>query len=133
MKLIVCIDERRGMMFHHRRQSRDRILIADLLEYIGNRTLCFTAYSAPLFADGTAHTRTITALTELANAEYCFVEDLDPVEVADTVDEIVLYHWNRHYPADRYFQMDMRAFSLTDSKDFVGSSHEKITREVWKK
>ena len=30
MKLIVCIDEKKGMMFNHRRQSQDRVLRDDI-------------------------------------------------------------------------------------------------------
>ena len=31
MTLIVCIDDKNGLLFNHRRQSRDRVLIEDLL------------------------------------------------------------------------------------------------------
>ena len=31
MKLIVCLSEGNGMMFNNRRQSRDRVLIADMV------------------------------------------------------------------------------------------------------
>ena len=32
MKLIVCIDDNGGVAFNHRRQSRDRFLIDDIIE-----------------------------------------------------------------------------------------------------
>ena len=32
MKLIVCLDDNKGMMFNNRRQSRDRVLIENVLE-----------------------------------------------------------------------------------------------------
>ena len=32
MKLIVCLDDNKGMMFNKRRQSRDRVLIENILE-----------------------------------------------------------------------------------------------------
>ena len=32
MKLIVCLDDKNGMMFNKRRQSRDRVLIENVLE-----------------------------------------------------------------------------------------------------
>ena len=35
MKLAVCIDNGGGMIFNHRRQSRDRELIRDLAENLG--------------------------------------------------------------------------------------------------
>jgi len=48
---------------------------------------------------------------------------------------VVCYRWNRHYPADQYFDIDLSAmgFALSESEDFPGKSHEKITREVYVK
>lgn len=132
MKIILCIDERRGMMFNHRRQSRDRVLIDDMLAYIKNTPLCISPYSSQLF-EGKKNVHVIKSFANVDSLAYCFIEDADPCAFAEQVDEIVLYHWNRHYPADRYFQMDLCNFTLTDTVEFVGSSHEKITREVWKK
>ena len=43
---------------------------------------------------------------------------------------IVLYRWNRAYPADVKFTMP-QGFALKESRDFAGSSHEKITREEY--
>ena len=47
------------------------------------------------------------------------------------LDEIVLYHWNRVYPADYYFDIDLHGWTLADQKEFKGFSHDKITREIW--
>ena len=34
LKVIVALDDNLGMMFNHRRQSRDRILISDIAEMV---------------------------------------------------------------------------------------------------
>ena len=34
MKVIVCVDDNNGMMFNNRRQSRDRILIEDVVKSV---------------------------------------------------------------------------------------------------
>lgn len=34
MTLILCLDDENGMMFNHRRQSRDRVLISEMLSHI---------------------------------------------------------------------------------------------------
>ena len=39
MTLIVCLDDNLGMMFNRRRQSRDRVLIAELMAHVGDRRL----------------------------------------------------------------------------------------------
>ena len=49
MNLIVCLDDRNGMMFNGRRQSRDRADIEDILRDCAGR-LCIEGYSEPLFA-----------------------------------------------------------------------------------
>ena len=50
----------------------------------------------------------------------------------DRVEKIILYKWNRHYHADHYFDISLLdGWVLNDIVDFKGSSHEKITREVY--
>ena len=36
MKLIVCMDDKNGMAFNHRRQSRDRVLAKRIMELTEN-------------------------------------------------------------------------------------------------
>ena len=51
MKVIVCVDDNNGMMFNNRRQSRDRILIEDVVKNVVGGNLLMAPYSAPLFKD----------------------------------------------------------------------------------
>ena len=39
MQVILCLDDRNGMMFNHRRQSRDRAVIQDILENLRDKQL----------------------------------------------------------------------------------------------
>ena len=47
----------------------------------------------------------------------------------DRTREIILYKWNRVYPADFRFEVDLSSWKLEESEEFAGLSHEKITRE----
>ena len=47
--------------------------------------------------------------------------------------KIILYRWNRVYPADLYFDIDLKNWHLKESNDFAGSSHDKITEEIYVK
>ena len=134
MKLIVCLSDENGMMFNHRRQSRDRILIADMIRHVGETPLWVSPYSAPLFGEDCPSLR-VDANPSLAAGEneYCFVEDTPLPQSLENTNEILIYRWNRLYPADVRFTCDMSMFSLTESNDFVGSSHDNITKEIWKK
>lgn len=60
---------------------------------------------------------------------YTFIEHEIP-DIAQ-VDEIILYKWNRDYPADSFFDFNKKEFSKISSTDMTGKSHEKITREIW--
>ena len=133
MKLIVCLDERRGMAFNHRRQSRDRVLIEDLLRTVGEARLFAAPYSASLF-EGKPLNLVVSEdpMQDAENSDFCFLELASPA-TDETISELILYHWNRHYPSDTPFLLDMSSYSLISSIDFAGSSHDKITKEVWKK
>ena len=68
-----------------------------------------------------------------ANDCVYFVEDL-PFSL-DRVDSVTIYRWNRLYPSDVKFDVDLNknGFVLDSIYEFEGSSHEKITEEKYKK
>ena len=49
MVLIVCVDDRNGMMFHKRRQSQDRILRKRILERAGRQRIWMSQDTAKQF------------------------------------------------------------------------------------
>ena len=133
MTLVVCLDDGHGMMFNHRRQSRDRLLIADLLKTIGNSRLFVSPYSAPLFPpDSAAVLVADDPCAAAGEGDYAFVEDTDPAAAWHRVSSLIIYRWNRIYPADKHFTCDLTGFHLTDASTFEGSSHDTINKEIWK-
>ena len=62
-----------------------------------------------------------------------FAEDVPAEEMLKKTKKIVLYRWNRHYPSDVTWEPDLASmgFALTETIEFPGTSHEKITREVY--
>ena len=134
MTLVLCLDDDHGMMFNHRRQSRDRVLIAELLETVGESRLLVSPYSKALFPERAAN---ITVAEDPCAAagedDYVFVEDTDPAAAWERVTTLIIYRWNRAYPADTYFACDLTGFRMTDVAAFEGSSHELINKEIWKK
>lgn len=121
MKLIVCLDDNNGMMFNNRRQSRDKILIENVLESCKGEKLYTNEYSAKLFPENAV------VICENPKNGYCFAENFTVDE--NDVEEIIVYKWNRVYPADVQFNIDLKKWNLAETVDFAGSSHEKITRE----
>ena len=57
------------------------------------------------------------------------VEDKDVVPYESRIEEVILCHWNRDYPADMYFKMALGSWKLAETQEYAGSSHEKITEE----
>lgn len=129
----VTVDERMGIAFNKRRQSRDRILIRDLVSTLSDK-IYVSEYSLPLFDE--YKDRIIVAddpLAQCPSSESCFVEMAELVPYIDDIDTLIVYNWNRHYPADKTLDIDIKngTFTLTSSTEFVGSSHEKITKEIY--
>ena len=123
-------------MFNHRRQSRDRMLIEDLLQTVGKDRLWIAPYSVPLFSEKEKELIVSDALlAEASQGDWCFVEDRACAHAADSIECIVIYWWNRHYPSDLRFDIDpiKEGFCLKRRDEFAGSSHERITKEVFER
>ena len=131
MRVIVCLDDHNGMMFNHRRQSQDRVLRADIMELTKGKVLWMNAYSKRQFTEDAADQIRVDEefLKKAGDEDYCFVENADISDIVDLVREIWLYKWNRDYPADVFFPIDMTGWRCEETKEFSGSSHETITRE----
>ena len=130
----VTVDERMGIAFNKRRQSRDRVLIKDLLDTATGKVYV-SEYSLPLFDE--YKDRVIVAedpLAQCPDGGCCFVEMVELMPYIEEIDTLIVYNWNRHYPADKTLDIDLEngRFSLTSSTEFVGSSHEKITKETYR-
>ena len=132
LKLIVCVDKSNGMLFNNRRQSQDCVLREKIFSLIGDNKLFLNEYSAKQFEDTGNLIISDDFLKKAKSDDFCFVENSQiPV---DSIDEVYLFQWNRDYPADMYFTVDLKiGFKKIKTEDFVGSSHKKITLEIYKK
>ena len=136
MRVIVCLEDKGGMMFNHRRQSRDRVLTADVVKMAEGRRIFISPYSAMLFEESGASTVCDENFLDIADGDgYCFVEDRALAPYADRIKEITVYKWNRKYPTDTYFDLDLSAlgFECASVEEFEGYSHEKITKEIYRR
>lgn len=132
MKVIVCLDNNNGLMFNRRRQSRDSNIIRDIAETINGATLRVAPYSASLFSGTLTVNASDDFLSGASDADYCFVENVHLFDYKNDIEELIVYKWNRDYPADLYFDIDYaKEYQLRNSTDFVGTSHDKITKEVY--
>ena len=134
MKVIVCVDDRGGMMFNKRRLSRDKEVLKDILSDLGGAKLCMNKYSSSLFVDKEELILVEEDfLKSSENNEVCFVEDELLMPYIDKIDTLTVYKWNRCYPADFYLDLELDKWNKTDVNEFGGNSHEKITKEIYTK
>ena len=132
MTLIVCLDDRDGMLYNKRRQSRDFRVCERILERAAGNVLRMNAYSAKLFPEGSVQID--PDFLEKANlSDCCFVENVDILPYLDKAETLVIYRWNRVYPSDVKFPTVglNENWHLQSSIDFPGNSHESITEEVY--
>ena len=131
MQVIITVENRNGMLFNHRRVSRDQKISERILAYCKEKRLWMNAYSAKLF-ENNPQIRVSETFLEQKDA-ICFVEDQDVTPYLPEIDTIILFHWNRDYPAYFFFTVDLSEWNRIHQEEFAGKSHEKITMEVYKK
>ena len=137
MILIACVDNDGGLAFNHRRLSLDREVRERILEMSRGCRIWMNHYSAKQFEQCEACQINVCEefLNEAVPGDYCFIEDLPVGEFAPWVERVILFRWNRSYPHDLAFDIDLSdpAWRLVSSEDFQGNSHENLTMEVYQR
>ena len=122
MILIVCLDDDNGMMFNNRRQSKDLLVRKRILELVGEDKIWMSEYSKGQFEEE------ILICENMSEADYVFAENPDDI-IDVEFDKVIVYRWNRRYPADRSLTIEGK--TIVGTYEFAGNSHEKITEEIY--
>lgn len=132
MKLVICVDERYGMSFLGRRQSMDAAVQQRILALTEGSRLWMSPYSAKQFAPAQLPACE-DFLQKAGQGEYCLVETEDIAPWIDRVEAVIVYHWNRHYPSDLVFPVELfeKRWKRVSCWEFAGIAHERITEEVY--
>ena len=131
----ITVDDKMGLAFNKRRQSRDKLLIADLCNKTDG-TVYVSPYSAPLFDEHPDRIAVVeNPLKDCPDGGCCFVEMTQLGESILDISRLIVYHWNRHYPSDKKLDIDPAScgFKMTAKYEFVGNSHDKITKGIYEK
>lgn len=91
MRIALCVDNRNGFSFNHRRLSRDRAQQENLMALCAGEPLWLASCSLPLFRWAGDQVRVFGALPAASHGLFFFEDRLPPPEWAS---EIVLYRWN---------------------------------------
>lgn len=137
MIIISCLDDANGMMFNNRRQSKDQTLRDHILKEIGENNLWMNEYTKKQFTDEENPAIIVDNqfLEKAPTGDFCFVENVDILPYAEKIEKVILFKWNRSYPGDFFFPIDLLSnnFTMTTTEDFAGYSHEQITKEVYER
>ena len=129
LTLCICLDDRNGLQFNKRRQSRDIRVLEDMAASCSGELL-IGPYSEKLVQEAGIPCR-VTAETAVKEGLY-FAEAIPSETLMAVTDTLVVYRWNRHYPADVRWEIPA-GFTLAETSHFPGKSHEIITKEVYVK
>ncbi len=135
LTVALCTDERGGMIFNKRRVSRDRILIKNLMEGFDGK-IYINEYSRLLFEDyGDRAVVCESALDEAPDGAVCFIEFPPFKPYLADISSLIIYNWNRRYPYDLCLDVlpAKEGFKSVSVCEFEGSSHEKITKEIFER
>lgn len=128
MKLVICLDDNKGMLFNNRRQSRDKAVVEDIISSCNS--LYITPFSQKLFADYISRVTVAENVSDLDKDDTLFLENINPAEL-ENVNQITVYNWNRVYPADLHCTVDFSLYSLVSETQLAGNSHPKIIKQVF--
>ena len=133
LKVIACVDERNGMLFNHRRQSRDQTVTEKIQELCQGKILWMNEYSSSLY--GNMHGVTVQCHENLPDqaesGDFALMETVDPGNYKERTEELILFCWNRIYPAQLFMTLDLSEWKQTEELEFEGTSHEKITMKKY--
>ena len=133
MIVFITLDDKMCTMFNKRRLSRDEEVCKKVLDISCGKRLLMNAYSSKLFSSAEEVIVNENFMDEAMEGDFCFVENIMLNPYIDKIEKLVVFKWNRHYPSDTKTDIDFSLWEITQSVEFSGKSHEKITMEVYEK
>lgn len=78
MIMILCVDDKLGMLFNNRRQSRDKALIDNVIKLCKGKKLWMNHYSYQLFEEYNCDNIIVddSFLEKTHRGDYCFIENI---------------------------------------------------------
>ncbi|MBS7007292.1 hypothetical protein [Anaerostipes sp.] len=132
MKLITFLDNKNGLLFHRRRQSQDRALRTYIKNMTAGCRIYMNTFTHELYHDFPNTVVCDDFLSKAGANDYCLLEDCPAKEYESCIRELIIFRWNKIYPADVYFDLDLSDWQLEETEEFEGYSHH-ITKERYRK
>ena len=123
MKVIICVDQDNGILFNHRRVSRDRRVIEQI--EAENEEIWMSSYSKKMFENDEGE----KISEDLADKPIVFLEEDIPKDWV--IDELILYRFDELYPSDIKLTFDLKKMVLKNVTTLEGYSHPRIDKEEY--
>ena len=138
MKVIYVLDKNNGVLFNHRRQSKDAFLVENIVSKVKqeNGTLFVSDYSKELFEGTDVSIQSLADfnLSEAKENDFVFIENED-IQLDDYKGELVyyFYKWSSVYPSDKKIELPLNDAEVIKKETFSGNSHDEIYLEIWRR
>lgn len=138
MKIIYVLDKNNGMLFNHRRQSKDASLIENIVSRVEqeNGTLYVSDYSRELFEGTDVSIQSLAEfnLSVAKENDFVFIEN-EEIQLDDYKGELVyyFYKWPSVYPSDKKLELPLNDAEVVQKEQFKGNSHDEIYLEIWRR
>lgn len=134
MNIIVCLEDKNGMMFNKRRLSQDVAIREDIYKNMDGKSLIMNDYSYKMFSKDEPKIDIIVRedLPVCDSENLQFIEDKQLGNFESEIDKMIVYYWNRRYPSDLKFDIDFSngKWEVVSEEEFEGNSHDKITKKI---
>ena len=107
LTVAVVLDEKEGMMIFGKRQSRDRVLIADFVSSCREKPIFISGFSRVIFEPHGNVNIVDNPFLDSTDGAACFIENYAISHYIDIIDELIVYRWNELYPSDVKFDVDI--------------------------
>ena len=133
MKVIYVLDKNNGVLFNHRRQSKDAFLVENIVSKVKqeNGTLFVSDYSKELF-EGTDVSIQSLAEFDLSGAKE---NDFVYIQLEDYTGDLdyYFYKWPSIYPSYKTLELPLNDAEVVKKEQFKGNSHDEIYLEIWRR
>ena len=132
MTLIVCLDQKGGMLFNNRRQTLDYELVNIIAKSFSD--IHISHFSEKYF-QGAKCKISSNPFLEATEESTVFLEDTGAIDYIEKIDRLIIYRWDCVYPADTYFDITPKevGFRLCGKVKFSTKVHADIVKEIYKK
>ncbi len=133
MTVIMCLDQRGGMLFNNRRQTLDYEIVDRIIKDGGGK-LYISPFSEKYF-EGKVCTVISEPLKNSPRDASVFIEDSDILPYIKDIDKIIIYRWSKVYPSDRNCDAEplKLGFHALGKIKFSTEVHKDTVKEIYKR